>query len=142
MENSDNYYFKYLKYKKKYIVMKLKNQEGGGKRYLRGENLENDPLVITPLGNPKNINFKFLLQPEINFIKKQCSKDKKLAKQCNDKNLNTLLGEFFKSEQVGYDISNDISNIASKNKLSTDFILSVLKFHKTWKNNHFLKIEN
>ena len=140
MENSDNYYFKYLKYKKKYI--KLKNQEGGGKRYLRGENTENDPLVITPSGTANNINLKFLLQPEINFIKKQCSKDKKLSKECNDENLTKLLGEFFKSEQIGYDINNDISNIASKNKLSSDFILSVLKFHKTWKNKHFLKIEN
>ena len=136
-----NYYSKYLKYKKKYLDLKkmINFQNGGGKRYLKQE-IDKDPLILTPSGMPNKMN-KFLLQPEINFIKKKCSKNKSTAKICTDQNVSDLLTYFFTSEQTGYNPSKDLEIISKKTKLSKDFINSVLKYHKLWKSDFFLKIE-
>jgi hypothetical protein len=141
-----NYYSKYLKYKKKYLELKnleLKNlivvQSGGGKRYLKQE-IDKDPLILTPTGMPNKMN-KFLLQPEINFIKKKCSNNKSIAKICTDQNISDLLTYFFTSEHTGYNPSKDLEIISKKTKLSKDFVSSVLKYHKIWKSEFLLKIE-
>ena len=114
-------------------------QSAGGKRYLKQE-IEKDPLILTPSGKPNKMN-KFLLKPEVNFIKKKCSKNKNSSKLCTEDNISDLLTYFFTSEQTGYNPSKDVDNITKKMKLSKDFVKSVLKYHEVWKTDHFLKIE-
>ena len=115
------------------------DQLAGGKRFLK-QDIDKDPLILTPSGKPTKMN-KFLLQPEINFIKKKCSKNKDVSKMCTEENISDLLTYFFTSEQTGYNPSKDVDNIIKKTKLSKDFVNSVLKYHKVWKKDHFLKIE-
>ena len=55
MINND-YFYKYMKYKNKYIKLKTleNNLKGGGKRYLKQET-EDDPLLITPTGKSNTL---------------------------------------------------------------------------------------
>lgn len=131
----NHYYQKYLKYKSKYLEIKKDlEQNGGGKRMLKQET-ESDPLLITPIGQPNSKLSSFFLKPEINFIKKKCGKDK----SCNEQNINLILTEVYKSEQTGQKI--DVNNFSKSNKISQDLINNIIKFHKIWKSEHFLKIE-
>ncbi len=142
---NNKYFKKYLKYKKKYLDFKNKlehqEQQGGGKRYLKHDDFEKDPLLITTTGTPKVLN-KFLLQPEINYIIKKCSKDKNLKKYCSDKNILNLLTQFFNSEQTGIKISKDIDVISKNSSVPESFVKETLKYHNEWKSEHFLKLEN
>jgi len=137
-----DYHLKYLKYKKKYLELQnmIASQSGGGKRYLKQE-MDKDPLTLTPSGMP-NIMNNFLLKPEINFIKKKCIKNKSTVKICTDQNISDLLTYFFTSEQTGYNPSKDLEKISKKTKLSTEFINSVLKYHNIWKSDFLLKIKD
>ena len=118
----------------------IASQSGGGKRYLKQE-MDKDPLTLTPSGMP-NIMNNFLLKPEINFIKKKCIKNKSTVKICTDQNISDLLTYFFTSEQTGYNPSKDLEKISKKTKLSTEFINSVLKYHNIWKSDFLLKIKD
>ena len=77
---------------------------GGGKRYLKGDKLDKvdkeDISTITPIGSPTIMN-TFLLKPEIDFISKKCSKDKKLKKFCKSDIISKIVTEFYKNQKYG-----------------------------------------
>ena len=142
---SDIFYKKYCKYKNKYIQLKQSlTQQGGGKRYLKGNQLDKvnkeDISTITPIGSPTIMN-TFLLQPEINFISKKFSKDKKLKKFCKAEIISKIVTEFYKYQQNGESSKNNLDNISKQLKVSKEFTNYVLKNHNIWKEDHFLRFE-
>jgi len=117
---------------------------GGGKRYLKGDKLDKvnkeDIVTITPMGSPTILN-SFLLQPEIEFISKKCSKDKKLKKFCKSENISKIITEFYRIQQNGDSIKKNIEIISDITKVSKDFVSNVLKYHQSWKKDHFLRFD-
>ena len=153
-QNDIFYKKKYYKYKKKYINLKNEIKDscasldmiGGGKRYLKGDNLDKvkvnkeDIMTITPIGSPTVIN-TWLLQPEIDFISKKCSKDKKLKKFCKSENISKIITEVYRFQQNGDNFKKNIDEVSKNSKLSKEFILSVFKEHETWKQDKFLRFD-
>ena len=147
---SSQYYDKYLKYKKKYLEIKENKKEitGGGKRYLRGDDGKvninkvdkEDIMTLTPMGSPTRMN-TFLLGPEINFIANKCSKEKDMKKHCTPENITNLLTQFYNFETTNESVKKNLSNVSKSTNLKVDFIEKVLKYHRLWKTEKFLKFE-
>ena len=144
-----NYEKKYIKYKKKYInicnqLKEIENQKGGGKRYLRQDKLDKvskeDIITITPIGSPTVMN-TWLLQPEINFISKQCSKKNDLKKFCKSEIISKIITDIYNFQQNGDNIKKKLDELSKKYKVSKEFISTVLKIHQDWKKDHFLRFD-
>ena len=83
----------------------------------------------------------FLLQPEINFISKKCSNDKKLKKFCRPEIISKIVTEFYKYQQNGESSKNNLNNISKQLKVPKEFTNYVLKNHNLWKEDHFLRFD-
>ncbi len=124
-----DYYQKYLKYKKKYLLEKSKlSQEGGGKRTVHSVS-EEDIVIANPIGSPTMMN-RFLLGPEVDFIYGKCSKNKSFAKQCSKENITDLLTYIINIEQTHGDFNREVTNLIKFSKLSKDFVNQIIKNHK------------
>ncbi len=133
-----DYKYLYFKYKKKYLELKnIQSQLGGGKRYLK-QQIDRDPLILTPSGIPNHKLNKFLLKPQINFLIKECSKDKKFSKLCTDKNISSIVTIIFTYEQNNQNLLKDLPSISKNLKLSEQFIKMVIENHKLWKKKNFI----
>ena len=97
-------------------------------------------MTITPIGSPTVIN-NWLLQPEIDFIIKKCSKDKKLKKFCKAENISNLITQIYKSLHNGENIKKNIDEISKQTKIPKDFISMVIKYHESWKQDKFLRFD-
>ena len=133
-----NYQYLYFKYKKKYLELKnIQSQLGGGKRYLK-QQIDRDPLILTPSGVPNHKLNKFLLKPQINYLIKECSKKKKFSKLCTDKNISSIVTIIFTYEQNNQNLLKDLPSISKNLKLSEQFIRLVIENHKLWKKKNFI----
>ena len=133
-----DYKYLYFKYKKKYLELKnIQSQLGGGKRYLK-QQIDRDPLILTPSGIPNHKLNKFLLKPQINFLIKECSKDKKFSKLCTDKNISSIVTIIFTYEQNNQNLLKDLPSISKNLKLSEQFIRLVIENHQLWKKKNFI----
>ena len=125
-----NYQYLYFKYKKKYLELKnIQSQLGGGKRYLK-QQIDRDPLILTPSGVPNHKLNKFLLKPQINYLIKECSKNKKFSKLCTDKNISSIVTIIFTYEQNNQNLLKDLPSISKNLELSEQFIRLVIENHK------------
>lgn len=129
----DKYYKLYLKYKKKYLAAKIKYQQFnqlGGKK-----NNENyDALHITSIGDSNNSLKSILLEPEVNFIFKKCSKNKL---KCDKKKILSLLGKIYSINNVNEKISKKIKDISKEMKIPTLIVENIFKYHKMYKSEIF-----
>lgn len=133
-----DYKYLYFKYKKKYLELKnIQSQLGGGKRHLK-QQIDRDPLILTPSGIPNHKLNKFLLKPQINFLIKECSKNKKFSKLCTDKNISSIVTIIFTYEQNNQNLLKDLPSISKNLKLSEQFIRLVIENHKLWKKKNFI----
>ena len=118
----------------------LPNLEGGGKRYLKQDS-GRDPLILTPSGLPNHKLNKFLLSPEINYLKKECKKNKKFSKLCDEQKISSVINLIYNYEQTNQNIKKELKSASKQLKLSEDFILFIFENHKLWKKKHFLDIK-
>lgn len=133
-----DYKYLYFKYKKKYLELKnIQSQTGGGKRHLK-QQIDKDPLILTPSGVPNHKLNKFLLKPQINYLIKECSKNKKFSKLCTDKNISSIVTIIFTYEQNNQNLLKDLPSISKNLKLSEQFIKMVIENHKLWKKKNFI----